>query len=206
MSNNILLVEGKNDEHVVRNLLDCHVLPQIDTINNHGGISNLLKDLPVHLKGSDINALGIIVDADTDMLARWSSLRDSLIKAGYATVPDLPSPEGTILLPPPNTLLPKKVGIWMMPDNQSNGILEDFLRLLIPTSNTLLHHAEKSIDSIPEGHRLFAEKDKSKALIHTWLAWQENPGLPFGTAIKAQYLKAKVATNLINWLKKLFFS
>ncbi|NMA42161.1 MAG: hypothetical protein GX946_02125 [Oligosphaeraceae bacterium] len=202
-SKNILMVEGTDDEHVVKHLCDYHNLGRIDEIKNLGGISELLESLPVQLKGSDVKALGILVDADTNMQARWDSLRDHLVAAGY-TAPKTPAPLGTILPPPADALLPK-VGIWLMPDNRSNGILEDFLRLLVPTPNELLDHAEHSIDNIPEGHQLFADKDKSKALIHTWLAWQEEPGKPFGTAIKAQYLKANAAKNFINWLKELFF-
>jgi len=121
----------------------------------------------------------------------------------------LPRLKESFFTPPSGTLLPK-VGVWLMPDNQSNGILEDFLRLLVPTPNELLGHAQQSINDIPDGHRLFASKDEPKALMHTWLAWQEEPGKPFGTAIKAQYLKANAAipevANLINWLRELFFS
>lgn len=206
-SKNILLVEGIDDEHVVKNLCGYHNLGQIDEIKNLGGISNLLESLPVQLKGSDVKALGILVDADTNMQARWDSLRDHLVAAGY-TAPTVPLPQGTILSPPSGKLLPK-VGVWLMPDNQRDGILEDFLRLLVPTPE-LLDHAQQSIDNIPDGHRLFASKDEPKALMHTWLAWQEEPGKPFGTAIKAQYLKADAAripevANLINWLRELFF-
>ncbi len=44
--------------------------------------------------------------------------------------------------------------------------------------------------------------------MHTWLAWQNKPGRPFGTAITARYLDADVpeATAFVAWLEKLFFS
>jgi len=38
-SKNILLVEGTDDEHVVKNLCGYHNLGQIDEIKNLGGIS-----------------------------------------------------------------------------------------------------------------------------------------------------------------------
>ncbi|HYG36132.1 MAG TPA: DUF3226 domain-containing protein, partial [Clostridia bacterium] len=115
--------------------------------------------------------------------------------------------QGTIVVPPPNTLLPR-VGLWLMPNNQTNGILEDFLRFLVPTPNPLLEHAQQSIDTIPNGHRSFTTNDEPKALIHTWLAWQQEPGRPFGTAITARYLDAGVpqATDFVNWLRQLFYS
>lgn len=205
-SRNVLLVEGNDDEHVVKNLCGYHHLPQIDQITQCGGISKLLESLPIQLKGSDIHALGVLVDADTDMKARWNSLQGHLNTAGFTAIPTAPVIQGTILFPPPGTLLPK-VGIWLMPDNKTNGILEDFLRSLMPMPNTLFAHAQKSIDDIPVGQRPFAAKDAPKALIHTWLAWQQEPGKPFGTAIKAGYLDASypLATDFTDWINQLFF-
>ncbi len=62
------------------------------------------------------------------------------------------------------------------------------------------------IDTIPSAEKKFADAHMAKAQIHTWLAWQENPGLPFGTAITAKFLDADrdQAGILINWLKRLF--
>lgn len=206
-SKNRLLVEGTDDEHVVKNLCGCRGLPNIDEIRKLDGINKLLESLPTQLKDSEVKALGVIVDADTDMKARWDSLRGILASAEYTDVPAAPSTQGTILKPPPDLLRPR-VGIWLMPDNHTNGILEDFLRFLVPAPNPLLDHAKQSVAGIPDGHRLFATKDDPKALIHTWLAWQEEPGKPFGTAITARYLDADVpqVTIFINWLRRLFFS
>ncbi len=94
-----------------------------------------------------------------------------------------------------------------MPDNRSTGILEDFLALLVPAGSQLFEHVNKSVDGIPEPERRFKELDKPKALIHTWLAWQEEPGKPFGTAITAKFLDATMpqADLLVKWLRDLFF-
>ena len=75
-----------------------------------------------------------------------------------------------------------------MPDNRVPGILEDFLRFLVPDGDPLFIHVEKSLNAIPFAHRRFNELRKPKAMIHTWLAWQEEPGRPFGQAISARYL------------------
>ena len=47
---------------------------------------------------------------------------------------------------------------------------------------------------------------KSKAEIHTWLAWQEEPGTPMGQAITKQYLDTnkELAKKFIGWLDNLF--
>jgi len=203
---NILLVEGTDDKHVVMHLCNHHQLGHIDEIADQGGVDKLLSSFPVRLKESDVNALGVVVDADTDMHSRWQSLRHHLSAAGYPDLPEAPIEQGTVLNPPVKTIYPK-VGIWLMPDNTTNGILEDFLRFLVPVPNPLLAHAKTSIEQIPASERRFAAKDDAKALMHTWLAWQEEPGKPFGTAIMARYLDADVqqATQFADWLKRLFF-
>jgi len=202
----ILLVEGKDDEHVVKHLCNHYDLPHIDEIVEHEGFENLIIAFPTRLKESDLGSLGVLVDADSDPTNRWQALRDRLHLAGYADVPDIPALNGTILDPPPESLLPR-LGIWLMPDNRTAGALEDFLRLLVPADSTLLDHAEKSIDAIPREERRFALADRPKALIHTWLAWREKPGRPLGTAITARFLDADLAEvkPFVAWLRALFF-
>ena len=97
-------------------------------------------------------------------------------------------------------------GIWMMPDNQTKGILEHFLRFLVPQGSRLFEHVESSVATIPEGERRFTKLAEPKALIHTWLAWQEEPGKPLVTAITARYLDPDVpeVDVLVAWLKRLF--
>ncbi len=44
------------------------------------------------------------------------------------------------------------------------------------------------------------------AEIHTWLAWQEEPGSPLGQAITKRYLDADAprAQQLMDWVRRLF--
>src|SRR5580658_7553241 len=130
----ILLVEGPDDEHVVKAICGRRNLARIDEIRPHGGKDELLEALPVRLKESDVESLGVVIDADTDLLARWESLRGRFIQAGYENVPGSPFASGVILDAPANSLLPR-AGIWLMPDNTTTGILEDFLRFLVPAPN-----------------------------------------------------------------------
>ena len=160
----------------------------------------------MRLKESGIESLGVVLDADTDLAGRWDALKHSLVHAGYTTVPAHPALGGTILDPPPNTLLPR-FGVWIMPDNLTTGKLEDFLRFLVPSGNRLFQHVEFSVHGIPEAERRFSKPDEIKAIIHTWLAWQAEPGKPFGTAISAKFLDPNVprVDVLVAWLKRLFF-
>lgn len=203
----ILLVEGPDDAHVLKHICGNRDIAPLDEVKPHGGVDKLLESIPVQLKASeDGDIVGIVIDADTDVKARWQSLRNCLIRVGYQSVPADPDQDGTILDPPPGTLLPR-VGIWIMPDNKTRGILEDFLRFLVPQGSTLFNHVESSVATIPKGDRRFSQLAKPKAIIHTWLAWQEDPGKPLGTAITARFLVSKVAEVdvLVSWLNRLFF-
>ena len=205
----ILLVEGTDDEHVMKHICGNRDIPRLDEVVPHGNYKNLLKSFPTKLQFAETgDVVGVVIDADTDLDARWQAVRDRFIEVGYADVPDAPDPNGTILEPvfkPLVNLALPRAGVWIMPDNRTKGILEDFLRFMVPQPNAVLDHAAASVDSIPE--KYFKKKDRSKALIHTWLAWQKKPGKPYGTAIKARFLDPGVpqADVLASWLKRLFF-
>ena len=204
----ILLVEGNDDEYVLKHICGNRGVARLDDVKSHGGVERLLDSFPVRLKASeDGDIVGMVIDADTDLSSRWQSLRNRLISVGYQSVPANPSPDGTILDPPADTLLPR-VGIWIMPDNQTKGILEDFLQFLVPTESRLFDHVKSSVATIPQGERRFSQLAEPKAIIHTWLAWQEEPGKPLGTAITARYLDPDVAQVdvLVSWLNRLYFS
>ncbi|PIV88215.1 MAG: hypothetical protein COW48_07185 [Hydrogenophilales bacterium CG17_big_fil_post_rev_8_21_14_2_50_63_12] len=203
----VLMVEGADDEHVVKHICGERQLGLIDKIRDCKGKDPLLENLAVQLKESDVIALGILLDADTNLQARWQSVTDRLRLAGYTDTPDAPSQNGTVIAAPANTLLPR-VGIWLMPDNQANGILENFLRFLVPEGDSLFAHVEQSIDTIPDTQCRFSELKKPKAKMHTWLAWQEEPGKPFGQAISARYLDPKLpaADTFAAWLQRTFFA
>ena len=174
----ILLVEGPDDAHVVKNICGRLKLGKIDD-THHGkpstandpatqGKQALLQSLPQHLKGSDIASLGIILDADENLAGSWQAVRQVLIASGYADVPEQPAVEGTVLKSPPEPTLLPRVGVWIMPDNQINGTLEDFLSFLVPTDDVLLPCARQAISGLPE--QRFSSNSTSKALMHTWLA------------------------------------
>lgn len=77
----ILLVEGIDDEHVIKHIFGNRDLPKLDEIKEHGGVNRLLESVPVRLKAShDGDIVGVVIDADTDIHARWQSLRDMLIR------------------------------------------------------------------------------------------------------------------------------
>lgn len=203
-----LLVEGPDDEHVVKHICGNRQVGRLDEIIAVGGVESLIDSLAIRLKASeDGDVVGVIVDADTDLASRWNAIRCRLVCLGYIDVPMNPISDGTILDPPSDVMLPR-IGIWIMPDNKTPGILEDFLRFLIPAESKLFEHVQLSVDSIPTDELRFKDLARPKVDIHTWLAWQNEPGKPLGTAITARFLDPDAAPvdEFVSWLKRLFFS
>lgn len=64
-----LLVEGKNDRHVIWALCEQYQLPETFSVEvpmaeEGQGIEILLADLPFKLREKNLRTLGIVVDAD----------------------------------------------------------------------------------------------------------------------------------------------
>lgn len=218
----ILLVEGKDDFHVVRNLWvarfpsdragDIVLCPETGSEfliqdvgeGQAGGISRLLESLPLYFKQRPptLERLGILIDADERPKRRWEEVKVYLHNAGYEP-PPAPSVDGIVLEHPLGHR--PRVGIWLMPDNRLPGMLEDFVRWLIPENDVLHPKADSVLDDI-EREGLQRYTHRSKAFIHTWLAWQEDPGCPMGQAITAKVLEphSPLADPFVAWLRRLF--
>jgi hypothetical protein len=199
----LLVVESPDDKHVFWAILQRHQFEPDFAIRDEGGLETLLARLPIHLKpGTDVERLGVVVDADADLQARWQEIKRILERAGYASIPDDPDPAGTVI---DQQNLPR-VGIWMMPDNTLPGMLEDYLCFLVPAGDALFERARRCVGEIPAEERRFIEAHFTKALIHTWLAWQEAPGKPLGQAITRGYFESDGphVQSLLGWLTRLF--
>jgi hypothetical protein len=199
----LLVVESLDDQHVFLAILNRHQFAPQFSIRDEGGIETLLARLSIHLKlGTDLVRLGVVVDADADIQARWQEIRRTLKRAGYDAVPDHPDPAGTVFDPED---LPR-VGVWIMPDNALPGMLEDDLCLLVPEGDILFERARRCVGEIPTEERRFIEAHFTKALIHTWRAWQEVPGRPLGQAITKGYFESDGphVHGLLAWLTRLF--
>lgn len=99
------------------------------------------------------------------------------------------------------------VGIWIMPDNANIGYLEHFIAKLIKSEDPLLLHVEKTLDDLEK--QPFNELRPNrigKAKVHTWLAWKNEPGNPFGTAVEIGYfdINAPIANEFVHWFQEVF--
>ena len=180
----------------------------VPEIRQLGGVGGVLPSIPQQLQlstGEDDDIVGIIVDADTNRDARWQAVRDRLNQAGYDLLPSRPDPRGTIIPSPDGLLLPR-TGVWIWPDNDKPGILEDFLSGLVPAGDGLMPIAARVVNSLVD--KRFTMNDHPKAVMHTWLAWQPDPGRPYGTAITAGFLDptAAHADPFVDWILTLFDS
>jgi len=205
-----LLVEGNNDQHVIWALCGQHnvnqtfeVVAPSDLGGVADGIDSLLTGIPERLKQSDFEVLGIVVDADENLQGRWESVRNRLIEGGYQDLPNQPVSDGIIVSPED---MPR-VGVWLMPNNQLTGMLEDFVAYLIPDEDQLSPITQQYIDTVENGSlNNYSPQHSSKAFIHAWLACQQNPGMPMGQAITAHVLNFNMplANKFVEWLNELF--
>ena len=204
VSRAILLVEGYDDMRVIENICRKRDIAAPHEVKSHDGVEDLLRSLPIQLAASteEGDVVGVVIDADKDVTARWQAIGNRLSDAGYDNVPDEPDPKGIVLASPGGSILPT-VGVWIMPNNQDGGKLEDFLISLVPNHDILFTHATDVVEHLPD--KRFGQKDQVKAIMHTWLAWQESPGRPYGVAIQASFLDAQVpaADALVAWLNRL---
>lgn len=199
----VLLVEGTNDCHVVMALCKAHNLPKTFGLYECGNDVAVLKRLnALILSSKNPTAIGVMLDADNPSLeGRWLNIKQKLNSYRYL-LPDFPAHEGTIVEGPTGK---PKLGFWFMPDNEASGMLEDFCAKLAEPS--AFASARECVESAKErGLTTFKAAHLSKAFIHTYLAWQDEPGRPFGQAITAQTLRpqTEIAIRFTGWLRNLF--
>lgn len=209
MKKNCLLVEGKNDQHVIWNLAERLRLRETFDVQAKDSYFQLLQVLPIILKSTNTwKRLGIVVDADVDLNAHWQAIRDILEKSGfYSNLPMVLPKEGLVCEPDDREQL--VVGVWIMPDNQLQGMIEDFVIDMIPncTEDPLLQKVDCVLRELEEKHlNRYKLVHRSKARIHTWLAWQDEPGMPMGITITKQILSTEheLCCRFVNWLDKMF--
>lgn len=198
--NQILLVEGKNDIHVFANIYEKNNVEESFKIEGKDGDA-IFKSIPIYIK-TDVSKIGIVIDADEDIRFKWDKLKSILESSGY-NFPNSPEQSGTII---ENDNLPT-IGLWIMPNNDDSGMLEDFVKKLVPTDDKLMAYVDNSLNTIEEAKvNKYKSIHKSKAKIHTWLAWQETPGTPMGLAIKKTFLDTnqELCKQFVAWSNRLF--
>lgn len=206
-----LLVEGEEDKRVIPQLMEANRIPWGETrnewvveIDQCDGFENMVKQglIETELKASGLVALGIIADADKNAKQRWSSLRDRC-RGSFPELPDDVPASGLIQ----GNESGLKLGVWLMPDNRSHGMIETFLTYLVPDdSSPVLKYAESARNKARDLGAPYKDVHADKAKIHTWLAWQDPPGRPLHNAVMERLLDpcSPHAEAFVRWFRSLF--
>ena len=206
-----LLVEGETDKRVIPYLMESHGVTWPDNLSEYpvfieayGSVDEILKPgvLEGEIRASGLEALGVVVDADGDAAARWDDLK---IWCGseFTELPERIPAEG---LEVEHSGGPR-FGIWIMPNNRITGMLEDLLVQLIPDDSRDLYELAQACagESRHRGAR-YRDVHERKAQLHTWLAWQDPPGLQLHDAVKGPVLDATRPESqpFVRWFRSLF--
>ncbi|MXW21548.1 MAG: hypothetical protein F4Z95_12150 [Gammaproteobacteria bacterium] len=212
-----LHVEGNDDAHAIRHLLRRHGIecpikggksptnalePHAPEIRCAGDKQAVLDAMQPAIQVSNGRSVGFVLDADAEPQDRWRSVCAQLSELGMKLPKDIPS-EGFVDEAP---VFRARVGVWLMPDNRQSGALEQFLQDLVDEQNALLPLAKTSTTNAKKKGASFPDVKRPKAVLHTWLAWQEKPGLPYGTAIRAKYFQhdSPAAQAFVGWYRNVF--
>jgi hypothetical protein len=214
---NILLVEGEADRgffeafcQLIGVSADVRVATPKDTGGSHntkaGVLSHLTSVLLPQLQDGQLARIGVVVDADRvehgGGFARTLQ-RFNEVLAEVAYQPN-PSAAAGLVFSHPDGLA--DLGLWIMPNNLDEGMLEDWIKHCVtPSESALYQHAEKSMDAIP-GAPKFQPWHRTKAEVATWLAWQKKPGHGLYNAAQPDLIneEAPLFKALQAWLSHVF--
>lgn len=204
-----LIVEGPSDLYFIAHLwlkqtgIDAK---KTFKIVRQEGKENLIRKLadPGDLiwKRKTMTHLGIVIDADKSAVSTLQSVSDALKRAGYAGFPTTLEPSGLIQI-----IDGLKIGVWVMPNNIDPGMAEDlFLSFLPEEHKAQQEFAKQTLAQLEKDnlHRYNADLHRSKALTHTVLAWQKEPGIAMGTAIQQNFSQPPKDLPFVGWLRRLF--
>ena len=195
----LLLVEGRNDKHVVWQI--CNRSPHLPDfyISERGDVNSVLASIGPELLAEGRQALGILVDTDDNPQARWDEIAHRLRINGFPA-PVSPDPDGTII-----SGAELRVGVWLMPDNVLTGEIEEFVERMIPAGDPVWPMSRDYIDRLPAYAGKFAGGKTLRAQIYAWLATRADPRL-MGQAIGTHDLDidGPLCQRLLAWLGRLF--
>ena len=160
--------------------------------------------------------LGLILDADIEGVRTDQVIQSRLdqLAARVGTYYPMPAvfPEAGLILDPlptrPEADRLPRLGVWLMPNNKAYGMFEDLL--MGSLSDQAASYTTAVVkQSKADGIARFRDAHLSKAIIRTYMAWQDPPDLQYlGLAIKKGAFE-KIegeCEKLIQWLERLFGS
>lgn len=213
---NLLLVEGISDQSFFEEFCPKNILTVTDvsppkavggTYNSKQGV---LNNLNIHLKqlgDGKLKRLALVVDADMSSNGEGFDKTLKEIKNKIESLDNNYSckhlESGGFIFEHSDGL--PDVGLWIMPDNKSDGSLESWIiKNILSSSEVLFSTAEKAVEALASP--LFTATKRKKADLATWLAWQKKPGEGLYYTIEGSLLDsdAPLYKGLRCWVEKLF--
>lgn len=222
---NVLLVEGSNDKTFFENLCKIHklnvhvkvknprdLLTTQNTFNSKRGVIDSLEELLPLLEDADssIQKIALILDADITGEHRggfqetMEQIKEKTSNFGYEKKHKYIN-KG-IEIPHSDSAM-NSLGVWVMPDNKSDGTIEDWIKhKILDSESQLFNHACQTVGKLT--NKKFSQNSITKAEIATWLAWQNQPGRTIAYALKEGEelldVNHESFKELITWLKAFF--
>lgn len=202
----LMVVEGRTDQHFLSHLCRRAAPDLAARIEYHDarGFQGVLDTITGFVNEDTLTTVGFIVDADDDPQEHWQQVLNRIADAnGEIDLPTSLDTNGTIIPENPDIGNPR-IGVWVMPDNVSNGELEDFVVQMVPVNDSVWPRAQGYINGIPQP-RKFDDDKTTKAEVHAWLATRKFPGLA-GLAVREGDLDANapISQSFLAWLTRLF--
>jgi len=213
-----LLVEGDSDKGFFGQVCQSlNLNPQIvvtpkDCQGRKNSKQDVFKQIEILIKDFDdgkLERLAIIIDADYRQVNSIDgyentvkSVEDIVKKAGFYLKNKNLNKIGGLIFEHDDGF--KDLGLWIMPNNQDEGMLEDFIKCCVANGEQLLFsHAIKIVSELDKPkfkHR------RTKAEVATWLAWQKVPGHGLYSTMTHSLIDETnpLFQELNNWLKHIF--
>lgn len=180
IENKLLIVEGNDDVNFFNALFE-HLEITDYQIKKTEGKSSYSTSIAAIWKGpgyrSNVNSIGVIRDANNDFSRTFESVQTALRVSGLP-VPRLP------LKPAIDRVTGLRVNVFIMPNNESQGMLEDLLLHSVDENPTMdcVNQYFSCLDEIG-----FNPRKMSKAKVQTYLAAQIKCGISIGVAASRGY-------------------
>lgn len=212
----LLLVEGVNDCHAISQIVwlarKAEPAFGIYECGSDNGVLDMVAATLVDTTRAK-RVLGLVLDSDIEGVPPDKVVQSRLDQLryrtdGYYSLPDTFPEQGLIVSPvrtrPDAHRLPK-LGVWLMPNNRSWGMFEDLLIQSLP--DRTIQYTTGVVDKAKvDGVAAFKDAHKAKAIVRTYMAWQDPDVQYLGLAVR-QRMFPQVSTEcrqFLQWLDDLF--
>lgn len=175
-----LLVEGKDDRHLVRELIKARSLPLVQ-VRSYDGVDNLKRFLASLVAAPDfesVTCLGVLRDADRDAIAAFQSVQGALTANAIEAPRNPGTPEdcqahgrtlrtGILVVPPAGAGALETVLCRTFADQPIAACIDDFMACAVDAGEL--------------------RQESAKARAHAYLSTRQRPGCDVGVAARQGY-------------------